>query len=100
MNTTGHVQQLPFESSEMTMRARYVLVGAVVGLLTAVGILFAVSLLHGQSIGLSAANCLVASCVMTLLLSQPVGLSGIVVGATAGSVLGYAFHHRRSAPPG
>jgi hypothetical protein len=50
---------------------------------------------------MSAGSCIVYGCVLTLLLSQAVGLPGMlaggVVGALTGSVVGWAHHRTRTA---
>jgi hypothetical protein len=55
------------------------------------------ALVDGQVQGLSAGSCVVYGCVLTLPLSQMVGISGMIVGAGAGALTGgavYLVHDR------
>ena len=76
--------------------ANYVFWGAVIGLFGGLATLFAVSTYYGALTGLEAANCVALGSVMTVMLSQPVGLGGLLVGAGFGGIcagLVRAFHH-------
>ncbi len=72
--------------------------GSVTGLVVALGTLFVVAVLYGDTIGLAPAACVVLGCTLTVLLSQPAGLAGIVAGAMVGAVIGGAVHRKRHSP--
>jgi hypothetical protein len=78
---------------------RYVVVGCVAGLVICVASLFVVSVFYGAALGLSPLACAAASCVLTLLLSQPAGLAGMVAGATVGAVAGVVVWYARHRGP-
>jgi len=67
---------------------RYMFWGAGVGLLAAIAATFVIALFDGQAQGMTPGSCVLYSCVLTLLLSQMVGLTGIFVGAAAGALTG------------
>ena len=76
--------------------ANYVFWGSVIGLFAGLATLFAVSTYYGAMTGMEAANCVALGSVMTVMLSQPVGLGGLLVGAGCGGLcagLVRAFHH-------
>jgi hypothetical protein len=76
--------------------AHYVFWGSVIGLFAGLATLFAVSTYYGALTGLEAANCVALGSVMTVMLSQPVGLGGLVVGAACGGLcaaVARAVHH-------
>ena len=60
--------------------------GAAVGLVIALAAFFVVSIYYAGAAGLCAGNCTTLSSFMTILLSQPVALAGIVIGAAIGGV--------------
>ena len=64
--------------------AKFAYWGAVVGLVSALATIFVVTYYHGNSMGLTAGECTVLACASTLLLSQPTGIVGLVIGAGAG----------------
>jgi hypothetical protein len=99
MTITSQISNSPGVSILTTRRATHVVVGGIVGLAVGVAALFVLVTLYGQAIGLAPANCAVLSCVLTLLLSQPVGILGMVAGATVGAVTGGVVHHKRYAEP-
>ena len=74
-------------------RVRFVFWGAVIGLLAGLASLFAVSAVYGAMSGLEPANCAAFASVTTLLLSQPIGLAGILVGAACGGTCALVAHH-------
>jgi hypothetical protein len=80
-----------------TRLLRYAFVGSAAGLFVGVLVLFLVGLLYGEAIGLRPGACLFFACTETMLLSQPAGVAGMVVGAAvglvAGSVIYYVHHH-------
>ena len=76
---------------------RYMLWGGVAGFIAAIVITFVMALVDGQAQGMSAGSCVVYGCMLTLLLSQMVGISGMFVGAGAGALTGgavYLVHDR------
>lgn len=75
----------------------YVYWGAIVGLAGGLGALFVVSVHYARAIGLSPAECAAVGCAVTVLLSHPVGLLGLAVGAACGAlcgVVGHTIRHR------
>lgn len=94
---SAHVPvSVPYDPVKSMLRwATYVLVGGAAGLVVGVGTLFVVAMLYGQAIGLAPANCLILSCVVTLLLSQPAGVAGMVAGGAAGAAAGGVMHYLR-----
>jgi hypothetical protein len=77
------------------------LAGGLAGLIVGLIVTFVLALLDARAQGMSAGSCIVYGCVLTLLLSQAVGLPGMlaggVVGALTGSVVGWAHHRTRTA---
>ena len=76
--------------------AHYVFRGSVIGLVAGLATLFTVSTSYGAFTGLEAANCVALGSVMTVMLSQPVALFGLLVGAACGGLcagLARALHH-------
>ena len=92
-----------FESSQRIDRdstpGQNVLIGGFAGLLVGVGILFILTMLYGKSMGLAPVDCLLASCTLTLLLSQPMGIAGMTAGAIIGALTGAMVHHNRHSRP-
>lgn len=80
--------------------ARYMLAGGLAGLVIGLAVTFVLALLDARAQGMSAGSCIVYGCVLTLLLSQAVGLPGMLaggaVGALTGTVVGWAHHRSRS----
>jgi hypothetical protein len=66
--------------------------GAVVGLVAAILITFVMALFDGQAQGMSAGSCVLYGCVLTVLLSQMAGFSGMAVGAGVGAAAGGIIH--------
>lgn len=77
--------------------AKHVFWGALAGLALGWLAVFAISLFHGNALGLSGGECLALGCTLTLFLSQPAGLGGMVVGALAGATVCGVSHHARKA---
>ncbi len=79
---------------------RYLVLGGAAGFVVGVAALFVVAVLYGKAMGLSPAACTAAAVCLTLLLSQPAGLAGMVagttVGAAAGAVVYYVRHFSRA----
>ena len=82
-------------ASDVPQLGRYVLWGAVTGLVGGLAMLFVVSVYYGHTLGLAPASCAVLGCAMTVLLSQPAGLVGAVAGAVGGAVCGFVAHRVR-----
>ena len=61
---------------------------ALQGCVVGVGILFILTMLYGKAMGLAPVDCLLASCTLTLLLSQPMGIAGMTAGAIIGALTG------------
>jgi len=78
---------LPVEAAYRPSRpVRYMLGGAVVGLIAAILITFVMAQ------GMSAGSCVLYGCVLTVLLSQMAGFSGMAVGAGMGALAGGIVH--------
>jgi hypothetical protein len=70
--------------------------GVCAGFIVSLGVVFLLAIFHGEAIGLSPGACTFYACSMTMLLSQPAGIAGMVVGAVVGLVAGgvvYFVHH-------
>jgi hypothetical protein len=80
----------------VSSQSRYVYWGAAVGILASLATLFVIVYFYGQSIGLGAAGCALLSCTMTLLLSQPAGIVGIIAGGLVGAFCGFIAHRLRA----
>ena len=74
-------------------RVHYVFWGAVIGLFAGLASLFAVSTAYGAMSGLGPVNCAAFGSVTTLLLSQPIGLAGLAVGAACGGACALVAHY-------
>ncbi len=74
---------------------KYAFLGSVVGLVVALGVLFALAMVYGDAMGLSTLGCVAASCTLTALFSQPAGIGGIVLGAVVGAAVGRVVQHMR-----
>ena len=72
--------------------ARNVFWGGVIGLAVGLATVFVLAVVYGEAIGLAPGACALFACDMTLLLSQPAGLGGVVAGAVAGAVVGGLAH--------
>jgi hypothetical protein len=77
--------------------ARYVLIGGALGLLVALAVTFVLALIDGNAQGMTAGSCAIYGCTITMLLSQPTGIAGMLFGATAGGLVGAAAARRRRA---
>jgi len=73
--------------------------GAVTGMVAGLATLFATSAAYGAMTGLGAADCVVLGSLMTVMLSQPAGLAGLLVGALCGgtcALIAHFVHHSPS----
>lgn len=75
-----------------TESVNYVFWGAVIGVLAALASLFAMSTYYGATTGLGAVDCAVFGSFMTLLLSQPAALAGLLAGAVCGGACALVAH--------
>ena len=75
--------------------SRYLFWGAGIGVVSSLVTLFVIVFFYGQSMGLSAGECTLLGCVMTIFLSQPAGIVGILAGAGVGALCGYLGHWHR-----
>jgi hypothetical protein len=69
--------------------------GAVVGLVAAILITFVMALVDGQAQGMSPGSSVLYGCVLTVLLSQMAGFSGMAIGAGVGALAGGIVHFVR-----
>jgi hypothetical protein len=79
---------------------KYVFWGGAAGLVVGVCGLFVAAVFHGEAMGLSPGACAAFACVLTLLLSQPAALVGVLAGAAVGAAAGgvvYGVRHGRRA---
>ena len=76
-----------------TKKAHWVYWGAVTGLVVGLVTLFTASTAYGVMTGLGAADCVALGSVMTVLLSQPIGLAGLLAGALCGGMCALIAHH-------
>ncbi|MBL0141861.1 MAG: hypothetical protein IPP91_07260 [Betaproteobacteria bacterium] len=72
--------------------------GSVAGLAIGLITVFLLTTFHGGAMGLSPSACVALGCTMTLLLSQPAGIVGMIAGAAIGAVVGGAAHRIRHQP--
>lgn len=71
---------------------RYMFLGAGAGFIVALGVAFVLALINGQVDGLSPGSCMATACALTLMLSQPVALSGMLTGAVVGAAMSGAVY--------
>jgi hypothetical protein len=80
---------------------RYILLGCAAGLFMGIAVLFFTAILYGEAIGLAPGVCMLVACSLTMLLSQPAGVAGMLIGAVVGLVAGavvYYVHHHAPRP--
>lgn len=70
---------------------RYMFWGALAGFVASIVATFVLALIYGNAQGMAAGSCVAYGCVLTLLLSQPVGISGMLAGAGVGALAGGAM---------
>jgi hypothetical protein len=89
--------RVPYRFTDsLTQVAKYVLFGGAGGLVVALGVMFVLAFLYGESIGLSLGGCSLYAGTITMLLSQPAGVIGMIIGATTGALVcagAYYVHH-------
>lgn len=78
---------------------KYVLAGGAAGMVIGILVLFVAALLFGESLGLAGGQCVLLGCALTLMVSQPVGAVGMLIGAAVGAVAGAVLHHTHGARP-
>lgn len=81
--------------------ARGMLAGGLAGLVAGLVVTFVLASLDARARGVASGSCIVYGCVLTLLLSQAVGLpamlAGGFVGALTGTAVGYVRHRAHAA---
>jgi hypothetical protein len=85
----------PRDEDRDTRVARFVLAGGAFGLLAALAVTFVLALLDGSARGLTPGSCIVYGCTITMLLSQPTGIGGMLAGAALGGAAGAAVGTRK-----
>lgn len=76
--------------------AGYVFRGAVAGLVIGLATLLTATTTYAAMIGLEPVNCAIFGSTMTVLLSQPAALAGLLVGAACGGVCALVARHAHS----
>ena len=76
------------EGERFTRASSGALLGALVGLVVALAATLVMAVLDGHAQGLSNGSCVAYGCVLTLLLSQAVGVPAMLAGAGLGAVVG------------
>ena len=93
MNTLSKSRSGIDTQNAIPERVNYVFWGAVIGVLAGLASLFAVSTSYAAMTGLGGpVDCAVFGSITTLLLSQPVALVGIIVGAVCGGACAMIAH--------
>ena len=89
--------QMRFRPTSIKRLLRYAFFGGAVGFIIGVGVLLVIAAFYGELIGLSPGHDLFFALTVTMFLSQPAGITGMVVGATvgvmAGAVIYYMHYH-------
>ena len=78
--------------SEVPRSSQYMFRGAVIGLVAGIVALFAASTAYAAVAGYDPVNCAVLGSFMTVTLSQPVGLAGLLVGSVCGGICAMVAH--------
>ena len=73
--------------------ARFAFAGGAAGLVSALVVLFVITVHYGATLGMGAEGCLIFGCAMTTMLSAPAGVTGIVAGIIVGAICGLIGHH-------
>ena len=79
--------------TETPSTAHYVFRGAVAGLVIGLATLLAATTSYAAMNGYEPVNCAVFGSTMTVLLSQPAGFAGLLVGAASGGVCALIARH-------
>jgi hypothetical protein len=88
----------PAPPLKLSRSIRHVFWGALSGLAAGLAVAFALALLDGYTQGMSPLACLAYGCTLTVLLSHPAGIGGMLLGATLGAFTGGCIG-RNCAPP-
>jgi hypothetical protein len=83
-------------ASTMPRWARYTFAGGVAGFVSALAVLFIITVFYGEVLGMGAESCVIFGCAMTAMLSQPAGLFGMALGIIVGAICGALGHHATS----
>ena len=86
--------------SEIPRRVHFVFWGAVIGLIAGLVTLATAATVYGFMTGLEPVNCAIFGTTMTVMLSQPTALVGLVLGAACGglcALVAHATHEHLSA---
>jgi hypothetical protein len=75
--------------------ARNVFWGGVVGLAVGVAVAFALAIVDGFARGMSPLACAAYGCTLTMLLSHPAGIGGMLLGAVLGAFGGSCYRALR-----
>ena len=67
---------------------RYMFWGGLAGMIAAIVLTFVLALFDGNAQGMGVGSCVAYGCVLTLLLSQAVGVTGMLTGAGLGALAG------------
>lgn len=72
--------------------ATYIFKGGIVGLIVSLSILLLSTLVNGYLNDMTIGSCLAYSCTLTALLSQPIGLIGLLIGSSVGCLISYVVY--------
>jgi hypothetical protein len=78
----------PAPPPKLSRSIRHVFWGAVSGFVVGLAVAFALALFDGYTQGMSPLACLAYGCTLTVMLSHPAGLGGLLLGATLGAFTG------------
>ena len=80
-------------TSTLPRWVRYTFAGGAIGFVSALAVLFIVTVFYGETLGMSVGGCVILGCTMTVMLSQPAGLFGMLLGFIVGAACGALVHH-------
>jgi hypothetical protein len=87
------VSPMPIGNGRKAPRwARNLFFGGVIGVVVALVVLFVAGLVYGKSMCLSPVEDAGFALTMTMFLSQPAGIAGMIIGAVAGAAVGSVAH--------
>ena len=92
MDTLSHNRSGNHSPGSIPTSVHFAFWGAVIGVLSGLATLFAISTYYGAISGLESVDCAVFGSVSTLLLSQPVILGGVATGAVCGGACALLVH--------